>query len=61
MYFDEPTVINAGGVKFGPYGPGQCESVHPGSGDRCKHHANHHGCHTSWERQTPAGEIKFRW
>lgn len=64
-YFDEPTYIDTGdGFVFGPYGPGQCESVHPyafGEGARCKHHANHVGTHASWERDTPAGAVKYRW
>ncbi len=61
QYFDEPTMINAGGIMFGPYGPGRCESVHPGSGLQCFHHNQHCGTHAAITIDTKAGEVKFRW
>jgi hypothetical protein len=48
------------GVKFGPYGPGQCAAVH-GSGMQCKHMHNHGGCHGTFDYNTPAGKMKHRW
>lgn len=49
---DGSYTIHVGDNTFGPYGPGQCEAVHPAGrrnpeGVRCRHNANHMGCHTA--------------
>jgi hypothetical protein len=60
---DGSYTIDAGGVMFGPYGPGKCESVHPGSGMRCVHGRNHRGCHCAFDPKVPASveKFKYRW
>jgi hypothetical protein len=62
QHADGSFTIDAGaGHKFGPYGPGECEAVHP-SGLRCKHHKNHVGCHSTYDDNTPISEkFKHRW
>jgi hypothetical protein len=61
-YSDTEYTIDAGdGFVFGPYGPGRCEAVHPGSGLRCYYGARHVGCHTAVAEDCPSGEVTYRW
>jgi hypothetical protein len=70
VYADDGSfTIEVGGVTFGPYGPGKCTSVHPGSTMRCKHGKGHVGCHSA-DAEIPAdrkitkyveAEFTFRW
>ncbi len=60
-YSDTAFTVDAGGVVFGPYGPGQCEAVHRGSALRCFYHANHVGSHGAVKADEASGETTYRW